>query len=151
MASSARVIPFERMQPGRQVLLDSGEDSIFLWYSFDESWDRTPRTVAVHKHDDVDETIILFEGEGFYLHGPTLEEVVKSPWKGPCMLWMPAGEYHRVVTTSAGHKEAILIYTPTRTYIDPFDKTIQRAVSGEVDFDHLPVVPIHVDPPGVVR
>jgi hypothetical protein len=151
MASTARVISFERMQPGRQVLLDSGEDSIFLWYSYGESWDRSPRTVKVHKHEDVDETIVIFEGEGYYLHGATLEDVVKTPWKGPCMLWMPAGEYHRVVTTSEGSRESILVYTPTRTYLDPFEKTIKRAISGEVDFDSLPVVPLYADQPAVVR
>jgi hypothetical protein len=147
MRSGAFVVPFERMKRGRQVLMDTGRDSIFLWYSCGESWDRNPATVEVHKHDDVDETIILFEGEGYYLHGPTPDEMVKTPWKAPCLLWMPAGEYHRIVTTSEGATESILIYTPTRTYIDPFEQTIKRATfGGEVEFATLPVVPLNRDP-----
>jgi hypothetical protein len=147
MRSEAFVVPFERQRRGRQVLMDTGQDSIFLWYSCGESWDRAPATVHVHKHDDVDETIIQFDGEGYYLHGPTAEEMVKTPWRGPCLLWMPAGEYHRVVTTSAGAHEAVLIYTPARAYIDPFEQTIKRAISGgEVEFASLPVAPLERAP-----
>lgn len=131
--------------------MDTGEDSLFLWYSYGESPDRRPAMVAVHKHDDVDEAIIMFDGEGYYLHGPTPEEVVKSPWQGPCLIWMPAGDYHRIVTTSEGSRESFLLYTPVRTYIDPFATTIKRAVpGGEVEFDKLPLVPLTTDLPDII-
>src|ERR1051326_7491520 len=107
MTGQARVVPFERESLGRVHLMDTGEDSIFCWYSFGESWDRSPVNVPVHMHDDVDETIVLLSSEGYYLHGPTPEEVVKTPFKAPCLLYLPAGEYHRIVTTSPGAHEAI--------------------------------------------
>ena len=67
------------------------------------SCDRDPDEVPVHMHSDVDEMIILLdEQEGFYLHGTTPGSMVKSTFKGPCVLMLPAGEYHRIVTTSAG-------------------------------------------------
>lgn len=142
MVSEAYVVPFQREAKGLTVLIDTGKDSVFMWYSFGESWNRAPETVKVHKHDDVDETIILLDGEGYYLHGPTIEEVVKTPWKAPCVIWMPAGDYHRIVTTSEGAKESILMYTAARTYIDPFDITSKRAIiGGDVAFAELPVVP----------
>jgi hypothetical protein len=151
VASSAMVVPFERCAPGRQVLIDSGDDSVFLFYGYDEPWDRAPTTVAVHKHDDVDETIVVFGGEGYYLHGRTPETVVRTPWKGPCLIWMPAGQYHRIVTTVEGFKEAILIYSPAGTRIDRFERAIGRAVSGEVELARLPVVPLTTARPAVVR
>lgn len=143
MAGKARVVPFEREVLGRVNLMDTGEDSIFCWYSFNESWDRNPATVPVHMHDDVDETIVLLSSEGYYLHGPTPEEVVKTPFKAPCLLYLPAGEYHRIVTTSAGAHEAILIYTKVGATIDVFDQVIQRAHGGvSVELAELPEVAI---------
>jgi hypothetical protein len=143
MPGKARVVPFERRVAGRVHLLDTGDDSIFCWYSYNESWDRSPVIVPVHKHDDVDETIVLWDGEGFYVHGPTPEEMVKTPFKGPCLLYLPAGEYHRIVTTSAGSHEAILMYSKAGSIIDPFDEVIQRAHGGvSVEFARLPEVPL---------
>jgi hypothetical protein len=150
MASPAMVVPFERIVPGRQHLMDTGQDSIFVWYSYVEPWDRAPTTVAVHRHEDVDETIVAFEGEGYYLHGPTPETVVQTPWQGPCLIWMPAGEYHRIVTTVPGAREAILMYSPAGARIDPFEQTIGRVVRGEVRFEGLPVVPLTAAQPAVV-
>jgi hypothetical protein len=141
VAGKARVVPFERELLGRVNLMDTGEDSIFCWYSFGESWDRDPATVSVHMHDDVDETIVLLSSEGYYLHGPTPEEIVKTPFTAPCLLYLPAGEYHRIVTTSAGAHEAILIYTKVGATIDVFDQVIQRAHGGvSVELAKLPEV-----------
>jgi hypothetical protein len=123
--------------------MDTGQDGLFLWYSCGESWDRDPVEVAVHKHDDVDEAIVLLDGEGFYLHGPTPEAVVRTPWRGPCLLWMPAGDFHRVVVTSPGRHEALLLYTAAGSRLAPFAETIARAVGGgSVPFPSLPIVPL---------
>jgi hypothetical protein len=151
MPGKARVVPFERKLSGRAHLMDTGEDSIFCWYSYNESWDRNPTIVPVHMHDEVDETIVVFDSEGYYLHGPTPETVVKSPFKGPCLLYLPAGEYHRIVTTSAGSHEAVLIYTKAGTVIDPFDEVIARAHGGvSVEFAKLEEVQLS-DPSKVIR
>jgi hypothetical protein len=97
-------------------------------------------------HDDVDETIVVFDGEGYYLHGPTPEEIVKTPFKGPCLLYLPTGEYHRIVTTSDGIHEAILMYTKVGATIDPFDQVIARAHGGvAVNFATLPEVSLTGD------
>jgi hypothetical protein len=139
----ARIVPFERQEPGRVMLMDTGEDSIFCWYSYVESWDRNPTLVPVHRHDDVDETIVILDSEGFYLHGPTPETIVKSPFKGPCLLYLPAGEYHRIVTTSAGAHEAILMYTKVGTTIDRFDEVSARAHGDvSVELANVPEVPL---------
>jgi hypothetical protein len=61
--------------------------------------------------------------------------------KGPCLLYLPAGEYHRIVTTSAGSHEAVLIYTQAGSVIDRFDEVIGRAHGGvSVEFARLPEV-----------
>jgi hypothetical protein len=142
MPSEAFVVPFERGVTGRQTLMDTGQDGLFLWYSSTESWNRDPVEVAVHKHDDVDEAIVMLDGEGFYLHGPTPGEVVRTPWRGPCLLWMPAGDYHRIVVTSPGTHEALLLYTAAGSRLDTFATTIARAVAGgSVPFADLPIEP----------
>jgi hypothetical protein len=155
MPSTACIIPFERFLPGRQHVVDTGGDSIMVWYTSAEAKDHIPdpETVAVHKHDDVDETIIMLTGEGFYLHGPTVDAMVKTPWKAPCLIWMPAGDFHRIVTTTTGigPAESFLFYTLARTYLDQFDRTIKRAVGGgEVNFESLPVVPLTTMPPALI-
>ena len=63
MPGKARIVPFERGSLGRTDLMDTGQDSIFCWYSNGESWDRSPVDVPVHRHDDVDETIVLLSSE----------------------------------------------------------------------------------------
>lgn len=153
MGSPARVVQFDREVRGRVHLMDTGEDSIFCWYSYGESWDRDPVMVPVHLHDDVDETIVVFSSEGFYLHGPTPEEIVKTPFKGPCMLYLPAGEYHRIVTTSSGAHEAVLIYTKVGATIDRFDAVIGRAHGDvSVELAKLPIVDLQSEQrPTVIR
>src|ERR1035437_2223656 len=141
MPGKARVVPFERKLLGRVNLLDTGEDSIFCWYSYGESWDRDPVMVPVHMHEEVDETIVVFDSEGFYLHGLTLEEMVRTPFKGPCLLYLPAGEYHRIVTTSAGAHEAVLMYTKVGAIVDGFDNVFGRSHADvSVELAKLPVV-----------
>ena len=55
------------------------------------SWDRAPVEVDVHSHSDVDEFIVIDSGEGFLLNGPDLESVTLTPFRGPCVIVMPAG------------------------------------------------------------
>ena len=138
MASGARYIPFDRDTSGVQIAMDTGEDSIFLWYSKGRASDPIPETVAVHTHgDEVDETIVMLSGEGYYLHGETLDTVVKSSFRAPCVLYLPAGEYHRIVTISQGERESVLMYSPAGSKIDRFVNVIARAHQGEVKFADL--------------
>ena len=138
MASGARYIPFDRNKSGVQIAMDTGEDSIFLWYRKDASGGPVPETIAVHTHgDEVDETIVMLSGEGYYLHGKTPDTMVKSPFKAPCVLYLPAGEYHRIVTTSEAERESVLMYSPAGSKIDRFANVIARAHGSEVKLADL--------------
>lgn len=139
MTTSEFIVEFDDTITGRQVLIDTGDDSLFLWYNVDLSWDTNPTKVAMHKHSEVDETIIMLSGEGFYLHGGDQATVVKTRWKAPCLIWMPADRYHRIVVTSKELGKSILIYSPSKTPLDTFAKIIGRATTGvEVVLADLP-------------
>jgi hypothetical protein len=141
-ADKARVIPLDPTKTGITRAIDTGEDSIFLWYSRGESWDRAPVMVDVGMHDDVDETIVMLGGEGYFLHGTTKETIVKSPWKAPCVLYMGAGVYHRIVVTNEGINTSVLMYTKAGAILEPFDKIIARQKTLKVDFPKLKEVPL---------
>ena len=64
MTTSEFIVEFDDTITGRQHLIDTGDDSLFLWYNVDLSWDTNPTKVAMHKHSEVDETIIMLSGEG---------------------------------------------------------------------------------------
>lgn len=146
MTSGEFVVEFDDSTTGRQVLIDTGDDSLFLWYNNDLSWDTNPTKVAMHKHAEVDETIIMLSGEGFYLHGGDQSTVVKTHWKAPCLIWMPADRYHRIVVTSKELSKSILIYSPSKTPLDTFANIIGRATSGvEVVFSDIPEKSISAD------
>ncbi len=148
MASQARYIQFDRTESGVQIAIDTGEDSIFLWYSKNSSQDPDPETVGVHTHgDEVDETIVMLSGEGYYLHGKTPDTMVKSPYEAPCVLYLPAGEYHRIVTTGEGEQESVLMYSPAGARIDKFADVIGRARHAEVRFAELPEMELPSEPP----
>jgi len=133
------IVEFDTSFAGRQSLIDTGNDSLFLWFNSDVSWDTNPRTVALHKHSEVDETVVMLSGEGYFLHGREQTTIVKSKWKAPCLLWMPADQYHRIVVTSEERAQSILIYSPSKTPLDTFTNIIGRAVTGvEVIFNDLP-------------
>ena len=146
MTSSEFVVEFDDNTTGRQVLIDTGNDSLFLWYNNDLSWDTNPTKVAMHKHAEVDEAIIMFTGEGFFLHGEDQSTVVKTRWKAPCLIWMPSDRYHRIVVTSKELSKSILLYTPSKTPLDAFKEIIGRATSGvEVVFSEIPEETISKD------
>ncbi len=119
--------------------IDTGDDSIMVMYGYGESWDRSPVNVEVHNHEGVDETIYMDSGEGYFLHGETPETMVKTPWKGPCILFMPAKVFHRVVTTSAGKRRSILTYTSANATVPTFDKARNGDQRFTVVLDELKV------------
>ena len=133
MASEARCISFDRNKSGVQIVMDTGEDSIFLWYRKESlPWPELD-TVGVHIHDDeVDETIVVFSGEGYYLHGKTPDAMVKTPFKAPCLLYLPANEYHPIVNTGETEHESVLMYSPGGCRNDGFADVIARARHDEV-------------------
>ena len=140
MTGRARYIKLDRQKPGPTNVVDTGEDSIYVMHSRGTSWDRHPEEVPVHVHAEVDEMIIMLDHqEGFYLHGSTPETMTKSPFEAPCVLMLPAGEYHRIVTTSEGEGESILTYTDKNSTIGKFDVEIARAEHATVKLANLPV------------
>jgi len=140
MASGARIISIDPDDPGVQIVFDTGEDSMFLWYRKDAEVAPEPDMVGVHTHGgEVDETIVMIKGEGYYLHGKTPETVVKSPFKAPCLLYLPADEYHRIINTGDVGHEGVLMYSLAGATIEKFSKVIGRAVGAQLKFAELPV------------
>lgn len=123
--------------------IDTGEDSIMVMYGYGKSWGLKPVDVEVHNHEGVDETIYIESGAGYFLHGTAPKTMVKTPWRGPCILFMPAKMYHRVVTTSPGKRKSILTYTRAGAVVPAFDKarvgdrkftvTLERLKEGTPD------------------
>lgn len=111
-ARPARVDPYAPPVGDDYTLpVDTGTDTLFVMSSQGRSWDRSPVDVAVHRHDREDEYIVLAEGaEGWLLNGPTQESVERVPFRGPCVLVMPSGNFHRVVRTDDAVVRSILIY-----------------------------------------
>lgn len=111
-ARPARVDPYAPPVGEHYTLpVDTGTDTLFVMSSENHSWDRAPVDVAVHRHDREDEYIVLSEGaEGWLLNGPTQESVQRVPFRGPCVLVMPSGNFHRVVRTEEVVVRSILIY-----------------------------------------
>lgn len=144
----ARYIKLDRQQAGPTNVMDTGEDSIYLMHSRGRSWDRHPDEVPVHMHIEVDEMIIMLDDqEGFYLHGKSLDSMVKTPYKAPCVLMLPAGEYHRIVTTSDGEGESLLTYTLADSTLETFDDAFDRAVHAKVTLADLPLEELPVEHP----
>ena len=140
MTGRARYIKLDRQKPGPTNVVDTGEDSIYVMHGRGASWDRHPEEVPVHVHAEVDEMIIMLDHqEGFYLHGSTPETMTKTPFEAPCVLMLPAGEYHRIVTTSEGEGEKILTYTAGNSTIEKFSVEFARAVHTTVKLADLPV------------
>lgn len=111
-ARPARVDPYAPPTGNDYTLpVDTGTDTLFVMSSEGRSWDRSPVDVAVHRHDREDEYIVLAAGaEGWLLNGPTQESVQRVPFRGPCVLVMPSGNFHRVVRTDDTVVRSILTY-----------------------------------------
>ena len=121
-------------------MVDTGDDSIYVMHGRGASWDRHPEDVPVHVYADVDEMIIMLEQqEGFYLHGSTPETTTNTPFEAPCVLMLPAGEYHNIVTTREGESESFLTYTDANSIIKKIDIEFARAKHAKVKLADLPV------------
>ena len=134
MTGRARHIKLDRRRTGPVNVVDTGEDSIYLMHGRGPSWDRSPDEVPVHMHDNGNEMIVMLDRqEGYYLHGKSPDAMVKSPFKAPCVLLLPAGAYHRIVTTSDGAGESLLTYTAANATLETFDDAFARAVQSKGD------------------
>jgi hypothetical protein len=112
--------------------LDTGTDTLFVMSSFGRSWDRAPVDVAVHRHDREDEYIVMLdESEGWLLNGPTQESVQRVPFRGPCVLVMPSGNFHRVVRTEDIQVLSILVYAHRGQVTATWDGIVGEMVTGE--------------------
>ena len=135
--SGVRVLPFETPPEGELPLpLDTGQDSLFIMAAPPPPLDtpagpvRTldaPEFVDVHRHPDVDEYIIRSSGSGFLLNGATPETIVLTPFRGPCVIVMPAGAFHRIVQVEDGDSSpSILIYADRRAVVDRYEVIMAR-------------------------
>jgi hypothetical protein len=143
--SGIRVLPFETPLEGELPLpLDTGHDSLFIMAAPPPPLDapvvpaRTldaPEFVDVHRHPDVDEYIIRSSGTGFLLNGPLPETIVLTPFRGPCVIVMPAGAFHRIVQVEDGDAgPSILIYADRRAVVERYEVIMARtSVATVVD------------------
>ena len=113
--------------------LDTGTDTLFVMSSFNRSWDRAPVDVAVHRHDREDEYIVMLDAsEGWLLNGPTQESVQRVPFRGPCVLVMPSGNFHRVVRTEEIQVLSILVYAHRSQVTGTWADIVAEMELGEV-------------------
>ena len=130
--SGLRVLPFETPPEGELPLpLDTGSDSLFIMAAPPPPLGAPADVVAavderefvdVHRHPDVDEYIIRSSGSGFLLNGPQPETIVLTPFRGPCVIVMPAGAFHRIVQVEDGDASpSILIYADRRAVVDRYE------------------------------
>jgi hypothetical protein len=122
----ARVIPYQPPDDGYVLPLDSGSDSLFVMISRGRSWDRAPVEVPVHRHDDEDELILIDAGEGWLLNGPAPDSVARTPFRGPCLLVMPAGNFHRVVRTDDAVVDSVLVYAHRSAVVPAWAGILER-------------------------
>lgn len=128
-----RVIAYDQPADGYVLPLDTGRDSIFVMISRGRSWDRRPAQVDVHSHADVDEFIVIESGEGYLLNGPDLGSVTLTPFRGPAVIVMPAGAFHRIVRTDDEVVDSALIYTDRRAVVPRYPQIMQRTRFVAVD------------------
>ncbi|MFO1540979.1 MAG: cupin domain-containing protein, partial [Chloroflexota bacterium] len=130
-ARPVRIEPYPAPGDTYVLPLDTGSDTLFVMASRGRSWDRAPVEVPVHRHDDEDEYIVLGGGEGWLLNGPSPETVQRVPFRGPCLLVMPAGTFHRVVRTDDDIVDSVLVYAHRRALAAPWDViVVEMEVAG---------------------
>lgn len=130
-ARPVRIEPYPAPGDTYVLPLDTGSDTLFVMASRGRSWDRAPIEVAVHRHDDEDEYIVLSGGEGWLLNGPTPETMQRVPFTGPCLLVMPSGNFHRVVRTDDDVVDSVLVYAHRRALTAPWDGIVaEMEVAG---------------------
>jgi hypothetical protein len=128
-----RVIAYEQPADGYVLPLDTGRDSIFVMISRGRSWGRQPTEVDVHSHADVDEFIVIESGEGYLLNGPDLGSVTLTPFRGPAVIVMPAGAFHRIVRTDDEVVDSVLIYTDRQAVVPRYPQIMERTTFVPVD------------------
>jgi hypothetical protein len=130
----ARIVPYPPPRDGLTLPLDTGQDSLFVMAGASDpnapepSPDppepiilETPEVVDVHRHPDVDEYILRHGGAGYILNGRTPETITLTPFRGPCLLVMPAGAFHRIVQTEDDQVGGgFLIYADRRAVVEPY-------------------------------
>jgi hypothetical protein len=132
---------------GLTLPLDTGHDSLFIMAaapgpeklpSGGPATELTPpEEVDVHRHPDVDEFIIRRHGAGWILNGRTPSTVTKTPFRGPCVMVMPAGAFHRIVQREEDEVgDSILIYSHRRAVVERHDRIMQRTTWADVRAAH---------------
>ena len=137
--SRCRIIPVPppRDNDGLVMPLDTGRDSVFILGGYEVADPNAPPLVTpdildVHRHPDVDEYIIRPGGTGYVVNGPTPASVTLTPFRGPCLLVMPAGALHRVIQTERAVGDAILIYTDRHAVVERFERIMGRTSSATI-------------------
>ena len=136
---AARILPYATPADTYELPLDTGTDSLFLMASVMPPIAEPPPFVApelvdVHRHPDVDEVIIRPGGAGYILNGPTPEGITLTPFRGPCVMVMPAGAFHRIVhTEEATGGDGILLYSDRRAVVEPFATIMARTDHASID------------------
>jgi hypothetical protein len=130
----ARIVPYPPPRDGLTMPLDTGQDSLFILAGAPDPDASAPSLVAaepilldlpdvvdVHRHPDVDEYILRHGGAGYILNGRTPETITLTPFRGPCLLVMPAGAFHRIVQTEDDQVGGgFLIYADRRAVVEPY-------------------------------
>lgn len=119
-----------RRYPPVKVLVDRDTrdvGSIVVLHNMIPPTDLSQGTVALHRHEDVDEVIYCIEGEGIALVGPSKADVKEIPFKGPCLIFAPANYYHRVVNRTGKNIETLVLYSPKGAQLRSFEEIIGSA------------------------
>jgi mannose-6-phosphate isomerase-like protein (cupin superfamily) len=152
-AASARIIPYPAPVDGLTLPLDTGHDSLFIMAGPPPAEPfvvptaapavlAPPEFVDVHRHPDVDEYILRRAGAGYILNGATPETITMTPFRGPCVLVMPAGAFHRIVQTEEDQDgRGCLIYADRRAVVERFETIMARttvATVGDIAVEKAP-------------
>ena len=139
-----RILPFPAPRDGDGLVLplDTGHDSLFVMGGAPGPERAAgsapaplppPEFVDVHRHPDVDEYIIRRAGAGYVLNGPSPEAVTLTPFRGPCVMVMPAGAFHRIVQTEEDPGDgSILIYADRGAVVERFETIMARTTFAEL-------------------
>jgi hypothetical protein len=137
--STCRIIPVPpaRDKDGLVMPLDTGRDSVFILGGYEVADPNAPPLVIpdildVHRHPDVDEYVIRPGGTGFVVNGPTPASVTLTPFRGPCVLVMPAGALHRVIQIERAVGDAILIYADRHAVVERFERIVARTSTATI-------------------
>jgi hypothetical protein len=136
-APGARILPYPPAHDGLTLPLDTGHDSLFIMSNpvgpetpasgSERATLPVPEHVDIHRHPDVDEFIIRRDGAGYILNGPTPSAVTLTPFRGPCVMVMPAGAFHRIVQTEEDRVgESILIYADRRAIVERYETIVAK-------------------------